>query len=270
MVDVAITIVNYRSKDDTVACLESLALDLQEANFTYQIVVADTQIPQLHDIINTRFPEVSYVLLPENRGFGGGQNAAMAHVRARYYFLVNPDLVFDRTPHATQALYDFMENNPAVGMVGPSLFNYDGSPQSSCYSFPSLFAQISRRLSLHKRYKRLKVSVDHLLMADFDKSRTAPVDWLMGSALMIRSEAYKQVGGFDERYFMYFEDCDLCRRFWDHGWPVYYHPAVQITHGHRRQSASVPGLKALFVNKLTRTHIKSWIKYFLKWRGHRI
>ncbi len=207
------------------------------------------------------------MLLDDNKGFGGGQNVALKRVEARYYFLANPDLLFDQTPHAVAQLVAWMDKHPLVGMAGPQLINYDGSLQYSCYSFPSLFAQIARRLSLDKRYKRLKRRVSQLLMNDFDHSRTAPVDWIMGSAMMIRAQALRHVGGFDERFFMYFEDCDLCRRFWSHGWPVYYVPSVRITHGHRRQSASVPGIKALLLNPLTRVHVVSWIKYFYKWRG---
>lgn len=267
MVDVAITIVNYKSREDTLRCLDSLISDLAGASFSYRIIVVDNGSSILRDDITERYPQIKYSSVAENKGFGGGQNYAFTQEEARYYFLVNPDLVFDKTHGATLALFNWMEKHPRVGMAGPQLLNYDGSLQLSCYSFPRLFAQIVRRLSLHKRYNKLDGQVQELLMANFDHARTAPVDWLMGSALMIRASALQQVCGFDERFFMYFEDCDLCRRFWIAGWPVYYVSDIQITHGHRRESASVPGIKALFKNKLTRIHVKSWLKYFYKWRG---
>jgi GT2 family glycosyltransferase len=107
-------------------------------------------------------------------------------------------------------------------------------------------------------------------MKDFHHASTKAVDWVMGSAMFVRGKALTEVGTFDEAYFMYFEDCDWCRRFWKKGWPVYYVHDVSLSHVHRRQSARVAGkpvgLRAIFSNKLTRIHIKSWLTYFWKWR----
>lgn len=260
------TIVNYKMKEDTARCLASLFRDSAESALRIRVVVVDNAShDDIADYLKLNFPQVRCIVLPKNIGFGGGQNAAMEAAPARYYFLVNPDIEFPADGHVLRRLFDWMEANPKVGMVGPQLLNRDGSLQYSCYRFPRFFAQPARRLGLHARYRWAARDVDEFLMKDFDHARTQPVDWIMGSAMFLRGAAIAQAGMFDERFFMYFEDCDWCRRFWESGWPVYYTHDIRLTHGHRRASAAVPGLKAVLLNPLTRIHIKSWLKYFWKW-----
>jgi len=113
-----------------------------------------------------------------------------------------------------------------------------------------------------------KKRAKRLLMHDFDLNKTQPVDWALGAALMVRREVIDEIGWFDERYFMYMEDCDWCHRMWDAGWPVYFFADAEIVHEHARDSAKVPGVvKALTKNKLARVHLASWLKYLWKWRG---
>ena len=90
----------------------------------------------------------------------------------------------------------------------------------------------------------------------------------MGSAMFARKEALGEVGLFDERFWMYYEDIDWCLRMWEAGWPVYYLHDIVIMHAHGRGSAKVPGvMKALLKNKLARVHLSSWLKFMWKWRG---
>ncbi len=103
-------------------------------------------------------------------------------------------------------------------------------------------------------------------MKDFDHRYQRPVNWLLGSFLFIRAKAIEDVGMFDERYFMYFEDTDYCRRFWNSDWELIYYPDVKIIHNHNRHSAQSKWYK-FFTNVATRQHIISWIKYLIKWRG---
>ena len=88
-----------------------------------------------------------------------------------------------------------------------------------------------------------------------------------GAALFVRRKAIDEVGMFDERFFVYFEDADWCRRFWGAGWKVVYDPAVRIIHYHRRESADALWFLAPIINKVSRIHIGSAWKYFMKWRG---
>jgi GT2 family glycosyltransferase len=93
------------------------------------------------------------------------------------------------------------------------------------------------------------------------------VDWMEGAALFVRRKAIDEVGLFDERYFAYFEDADWCRRFWLKGWKVVHFPEATVIHYHRRESADALWFLAPFTNKVSRIHISSAVKYFLKWKG---
>lgn len=266
MDDVAITIVNYKMKEDTVRCLTSLFQDIEGSTLRAQVVVVDNaSYDDIAAYCAVHFPQVRVIALTENVGFGRGQNLAMAAAPAKYYFLVNPDVEFPADAHVVERLFAWMEAHPKIGVAGPQLLNRDGSVQLSCYRFPRFFAQPARRLGLQTRWQWVARQVDEFLMRDFPHDRTQPVDWIMGSAMFVRAAALEQVGVFDDRFFMYFEDCDWCRRFWEAGWPVYYVYDIRLTHGHRRASASIPGLKAVLLNPLTRIHIRSWLKYFWKW-----
>ena len=101
--------------------------------------------------------------------------------------------------------------------------------------------------------------------SDRNRSRGVVVDWLMGSALLVRRTAYEQVGGLCEDYFMYMEDVDWCRNFWEKGWKIVYYPEVFFYHYHFQASKKRGAIIDLFTNKYTRTHLLSAIKYFRKY-----
>jgi GT2 family glycosyltransferase len=103
-------------------------------------------------------------------------------------------------------------------------------------------------------------------MKDMDHNKIMNCDWIMGSCLMFEKNILEKInGGFDERFFMYFEDTDLCRRIKSIGKKVVYNPEAEVIHDHSRDSAREAWYISPFVSKLTREHIKSYIKYFLKW-----
>jgi hypothetical protein len=100
----------------------------------------------------------------------------------------------------------------------------------------------------------------------FDKQRdiNGPVDWILGACMLVSRTAYEKIGEMDERFFLYFEDVDWCRRFWAAGYEVHYVPDAELIHYHRRLSAESPGLSGIFT-KATRIHIQSWMRYFKKY-----
>ena len=109
------------------------------------------------------------------------------------------------------------------------------------------------------------------LMEDFGHHKRRLVDWVQGSAFMIDGALFHELGGFDERYFMYFEDVDLCRQCWVRGRPVYYLPEAVMYHAYAKDSAKGTGmLNQILHNRQTQAHITSWIKYLLKWRGQSV
>ena len=267
MFDIAVTIVNYKMTEDIRDLLNSMKADLVGSDLKVQIVVVDnTPEEGAWLMFKNNFPEVKYLPQESNIGFGKAQNISIKSADAKYYFILNPDAVFPSGEHVLQRLFDHMETHPKIGMVGPKLINSDNSLQYSCYRFPDFWIPLYRRSSLGE-FKKNRRKVARYLMHDFTQDRSQPVDWSMGPAMFARASALEQTGLFDERYFMYFEDCDLCRRFWDANWPIYYIHDIKIKHRHGKGSAKVPGfISSIMKNSLTRVHIISWLQYMWKWR----
>lgn len=271
MADINVVIVNYLVKDDIVQALESLFLDIKDCPYTVQVTVVDNSSNQdgLKQAVEESYPQVKYIDRGENLGFGRGNNVGFQSTEARYYFALNGDTLFQPGKKTIESVVRFMDSHPKIGCIGPKLLNTDGSLQYSCYRFDitSILIKPFKQVNFDKKYKWVKKHTDHLLMMDFDHQTSRPVDWVLGAALVVRKEVVDTIGWFDEKFFMYMEDCDWCRRMWEKGLSVYYVPEISIIHRHARQSAQVPGVfKALLKNRLARIHLASWIKYIWKWR----
>lgn len=265
--DVVAIIVAYRTKDKVAETLSSLFLDIADSGLNVKAVVVDNASgANFGGMIREKFPQVDSILNQTNVGYGAANNIAFKRYEAKYYFIINPDITFPPGQNIVKRFYDFMEANQKIGLAGPKLILSDGDIQPSCQRFPKFWDQPIFRLELHKRYNWARKRVEKFQMADFSHNKPVPVDWVVGAAFFIRSAALAKVGGFDERYFAYFEDCDLCREFWEAGWPVFYKADISLLHGHERSSAKIPGLRSIFQNKLTRIHLKSWLQYWLKWQ----
>ncbi|MDO8499618.1 MAG: glycosyltransferase family 2 protein [bacterium] len=273
MKDINIVFLNYLSKDNVLNALSSLVADIQNCPFDAQITVTDNSQNKdgIKDELAQKFSQVKYIDCGGNIGFGKGNNIGFANTPARYYFALNPDTIIPDNSKTIERIIRFMDANPKIGMMGPKLLNSDGTVQYSCYRFDfwSIFIKPFRQIGLDKKFTWAKNLSNRLEMKDWDHAETRPVDWVMGSAMVARKAVTDKVGWFDDRYFMYMEDSDWCRRMWEAGWPVYYVHDIVITHKHARESAKVPGvLKALFKNRLARIHLKSWAQYIWKWKNN--
>lgn len=269
MRDITITIVNYKMKEDIEKCLSSLLKDYSSSGLNVQITVVDNASgDDIEKFIAEKFPNVKCVMNEENHGFGRAHNIGIKAFPAKYHFILNPDTYFPTGQNAVRRLYDYMEQNPRVGLVAPKLVYPDESLQYSCYRFPGFWHPFFRRTKYgESRSGRRRNS--HLLMHDFSHNETIPVDWVMGSAMFARGNMIAEVGYFDENFWMYYEDSDLCRRLWEKGYPVYYLHDVILHHTLTRGSASTPGIiRAIIKNPLVRSHIRSWLRYMWKWRGN--
>lgn len=269
MVDLSIVIVNYKMKADIEKCLASLFSDIAESGLPVDVVVVDNASGDGIDAwLKETYPAVRCIMLEENIGFGRAQNLGLQSCDASYYMVLNPDTSLYPGQHTLQRIHAYMEQHPKIGLIGPKILYPDGSLQYSCYRFPTFWQPLFSRTKLGQKGKGRRTQ-DRTIMKDFDHQRTQPVDWVMGSAMVVRRSAMKEVGMFDERFWMYYEDTDWCRRMWETGWPVYYVHDIMLEHVHGRRSAKVPGiLQALLKNKLTRVHIISWLTYMWKWRGN--
>jgi N-acetylglucosaminyl-diphospho-decaprenol L-rhamnosyltransferase len=262
MIDVSIIIVNYRTRGLVKQCLKSIRrVGLAP---TYEIFVVDNDGAEtMRTMLREEFPEVKGIIMKKNVGFAAANNAAMREAKGRYIFILNPDT--ELLPGAIEKMLLAMEQNPDIGILAPKLVHPDRSPQESVHRFPSPMVPIFRRTPLG-RLAKAKAELDRYFLRDAKKDQPMEVDWAVGAALFVRRSAIEKVGMFDERYFLYFEDTDWARRFWEQGWKVVYWPLAEVLHYHRRESADGAWFTGL-LNRVTRYHIASAVKYFLKWKG---
>jgi len=262
--DLSIIIVNYKSRPKLLTCLESLAAFLP-AELKREIIVVENDSGDDLSDLNVKYPGLKLILSARNLGMGGGNNLGLNIASGDYILILNPDTVIKSS--AVSILLDYLKSYPEVGLVGPKLLYPDGSLQYSCSKFPSFFMPILRRTFLGDYFASRR---DSFMMAGFNHREIKEVDWLMGSCLMFKRQLKLPDGSvfsprFDERYFMYFEDIDICRTIRANGFKVVYNPQAVVIHDHQRESAKHPWYIALFCDKITWIHIASWLKYFKKW-----
>jgi GT2 family glycosyltransferase len=262
--DLSIIIVNYKSRAKLENCLRSLrAANL--GGISREIIVVDNDSREDLLSLERDFPEIKLIKSAKNRGMGGGNNLGLEKTDGEYVLVLNPDTFI--TPGAITTLLNYLRVHPEAGLVGPKLLYPDRSLQYSCLRFPKFCTPLLRRTFLGEYFPKLRES---FRMAEFDHQTIREVDWLIGSCLLFRRQLRLASGEFfiprfDERYFMYFEDTDLCRQFWTNGFKVVYNPEAVVIHDHARDSAKHPWYLAIFLDRLSRVHIISWLKYFLKW-----
>ncbi len=261
--DVSIVIVNYKTRGMVKQGLKSLRLARIRLN--YEIFVVDNASGDgLPELVRAEFPEARLIALDRNVGFAAGNNLAIRKAKGKYVFVLNPDALVGSG--SIEAMFAYMEAHPEIGVLGPRLMHPDGTRQESAHRFPTPWIPIYRRTPLGAGAKA-KEEIDRYFLRDVIMQAPTDVDWIEGAALFVRREAMENVGVFDERFFVYFEDTDWCRRFWEAGWKVVYHPGIDIIHYHRRESADTLWFLAPFTNSVSRIHIKSAISYFKKWWG---
>ena len=266
MVDVSVIIVNYKMRESIRMALATLFCDIKDSPLTIAVTVVDNDSGDgVGEMLEREFPQAIFLHNGGNIGFGAANNNGIKFTPARYYFFLNPDTRFIE-PNTVHRLNEFMESKPRAGICAPRLMNSDGSLQQSCYHFPRVMVPLYRRTALGQT-GIAKKHLDNFLMTGWDHSKRRMVDWVMGSAMFIRAEALERVGFWDDRFFMYFEDTDLCRRFWLKHWPVYYLSDVVLEHEHHRESAKLPVIEGFFRSKTTRYHVASWLNYLWKYRG---
>lgn len=261
----SVAINSYRNPEMLKLCLRSVCKSVSHVEGDVEVLVADGETQEdTQMMMREEFPDVRFFPEKRNVGFGGLVNKCLEKARGRYIFLLNYDISLEE--ETIKDLLNFLQSHPDVGIVGPELRNFDGSSQISAFRFYRPMTIAYRRTFLGKTPWG-KRHLDWFVYRDKDLNVMQEVDWIMGSALMVSREAYKMVGGMDRRFFMYMEDVDWCRRFWENGYKVVYYPKTYAYHYHGKVSACGGFLTSLLFNKFTWIHISSAVKYFWKYRG---
>ncbi|MBU1131784.1 glycosyltransferase family 2 protein [Patescibacteria group bacterium] len=257
--ELSIIIVSYKMSGLIKNCIKTI---LESAlDFSFEIIVVDNgSQDNIADMMKKNYSSVKLILSEKNRGMGAGNNLGIKEAKGKYILVMNPDIFVFKD--SLKKLIEFIKQKPDIGLVAPRLLNPDRTLQYTCYRRHNFLTPLYRRTFFGK-FSFGKREIDRFLMSDFDHASTREVDWIQGSCVLVPREVFDEVGLFDERFFMYFEDTDLCRRIKLAGYKNIYFAGAEVIHLHTRQSGG--GMLQIFSNKLTRTHILSWLKYWYKW-----
>lgn len=260
MKDLTITIVSYHNEEDVKKAVASIEAHTP-ASISKQIYIVDNSECDAVDTagndaaksvladLKQQYPDVTYLSTGANLGFGGGHNYVMQQLDSKFHAIVNPDIILEED--AFSKLISFMEDE-SIGMCVPRLVDEKGE----------LLAVYRRELTVWDMFIRMflkgafKKRQAYHTMQDADYTKPFDVPFAQGSFLLIRTELFKQLGGFDERFFLYMEDADLCKRVNEVS-RLCYCPDATVIHKWEKGSHKS--------GKLFKLHVQSMISYFMKW-----
>lgn len=226
-VDLSVIIVNYNVKE----FLQNLLHSLHKAapNISHEIIVVDNASDDGSvEFIREKFPSVKLIVNQNNLGFSKANNTALKLAQGNYILLINPDAIVSED--TITKMIAFLKEHDDAGLAGCKILNPDGSLQLACRrSFPGPWTSFCKVTGLSSLFPKSKLFAKYNLTY-LDENSTCEVDAISGSFMMMKREVYEKVGGFDEQFFMYGEDLDLCYRVQQNGYKVYYYPGTQIIH----------------------------------------
>jgi N-acetylglucosaminyl-diphospho-decaprenol L-rhamnosyltransferase len=213
--------VNYRSWPYTLRCIDSLYATGYD-DFEVVVVDNDQEAP----------PEIQHpvrlIRNPQNVGFARACNQGMEASKGENVLFINPDTVVEGD--FFESLEGFLDENPRAGVVGPKIVGFEGDVQLTARKELSFLSGILGRTSLLTRLFPKNPLVKRLFPAAEKLTGPTAVDWIAGTCMAVRRRTLEEIGGMDERFFIYFEDADLCRRAREAGWLVYYLPQIEVLH----------------------------------------
>jgi len=257
MVDLSLIIVSWNVAQWLAECLTSIYRSAADSTLELEVIVVDSASTDgTVDMLRARFPAVKLLAQEENLGFVRCNNLGLQLARGRYLMLLNPDTRI--LGDALQRLLRELEAHPQVGIVGPRTLNSDGSTQSTRRRFPTLLTAFFESTWLQpwaprgllRRYR----------VGERPDEGCFEVDWVQGSALMLRREVYEDIGGLDPGYVMYSEELDWCRRAQAAGHRVRYVGSARIMHHGGRSSEQVLARRQIHFQQ-------SKLRYFRLWHG---
>jgi GT2 family glycosyltransferase len=220
-----VIVVGYRAYEALERCLSSLPPFLQSDD---EVIVVDHESDAV--ALNralARCPQAVGIARPDNPGFAAGVNLAARHSRAPFLLCLNPDA--ELLGPVPRVLEQWLRTHPDVGAAGPRVLDTDGTVQSSARRFPGVSTVLGGRSTwLSRRFPKNWITAHNVLGREANEP--VDVDWVAGSCLMTPREVFDRLGGFDEAFFLYWEDADYCRRAATAGFRSMYVPAVAVRH----------------------------------------
>ncbi len=223
MLDLSIIIVNWNTRQLLADCLISILKTINGLKFEI-IVVDNGSTDGSQAMLGEQFPQVQLFQNRENLGFARANNQALAIAQGRYFLLLNSDAL--ATNGAIQALVELADNRPHAGITGAQLLNPDGTCQASHTPCPGL----RQEFLILSGLGRLIYGRWYPSRGPEEARGPQQVNYIEGACMLVRREAYEEVGGLDEGYFMYAEEVDWCYAMQEKGWQVWYQPAARVIH----------------------------------------
>lgn len=254
MIDISIVIVTWNAKQYVEDCLTSLC-DRDNTMSTEIIVVDNASTDGTADLIGKQFPHIQLIVNTCNLGFSRANNIGITLATGRYICLINPDVQVP--PDCLSKMYEYMEEAPTIGLLGPQMRGPHGEIRRSCMRFPTLRNSFLRAMALDSTFGKTG-RFGGSLMTDFQFDTMKDVDVLNGWFWMARREAVDQVGPLDERFFMYGEDIDWCKRFHSTKWRVVFYPGANAIHYGGASSSNAP---VRFYVEMQRANLQYWEKH---------
>lgn len=256
----SVVIVSWNTKELLKDCLLSLLKEVETFGISTEIFVIDNNSSDGSGaMVRSSFPTIKLTENLENKGFGKACNQAIQQTTGEYVLLLNPDTVV--LPGSINTLLQFAETHPQAGVVAPQLLNTDGSVQRSCRSFPSIsgmFYELSGLSRIFPNVTRFR----NYKMLDFDHQHQMQVDQPEGAGLLIPKKVLDEVGLFDEKFFMLFEEVDLCYRIKQAGWEIWFNPESKIIHHYGQ---SIKQIKAKMIIHSHKGMYYYWAKHHNSW-----
>ena len=244
--DVAAVIVSYNVADLLVRCVESLRADGIDRIVVVDNASADDSVAA----IRRADPRVEVVALDRNLGYGAGVNCGVARTAEPHVLALNPDVEVE--PGSTKVLLAALARDRGLALVGPRIVTPEGETYPSARTFPDLIDAAGHAF-LHFVWPSNPFSRRYRML-DWDHGDARDVDWVAGTHFLARRSAWDEVGGFDEAYFMYMEDVDVCWRLHAAGWRVGYEPRAAVIHGIGRSTDQTP-------YRMIAAHHRSLLRY---------
>lgn len=255
--DLSIIIVSWNVKEILRENLRNIFSSIPESEYGFKcevIVVDNNSADGSVDMIRAEFPQVRVIANGQNLGFAKANNQAILESSGRYVLLLNPDM--KALPNTFKNMLDWMDAHPETGIAGCKLVKEDGDILPHVRRYPAIWDQLAIVLKLPHLFPGV---LDKYLYRDFDYSKEAEVDSIRGSFFMIRRKVIDDIGGLDERYFIWFEEVDYCRQASLSGWKIMYTPAATCIDLVGKSFSQVKRGK-------TQEYFRdSMLKYFQKW-----
>ncbi len=234
----SIIIVSWNTADLTLKCVKSVFKFLSSLN-DLEVLIVDNASPDktVENLENFKKENLGLNLKilaqDKNLGFAKANNLAIKKAQGDFVFLLNPDT--ELIDNSLLKMLEFMQDNPAVGVVGPKLLNSDKTLQRSCRRFPKLADQILIQLKFYNLFpQKFKVTRQYFML-DFNHNQTRQVDQVMGAAMLVRNKLFNQIGLLDENFWAIFEEVDFCARAKKYGWQIWFFSQAKLIH-HKEQS----------------------------------